>query len=182
MTSGGNAKEIVGRVKERVAEINRKNMIPGGLQIVPYYDRSQLVDAAIHTVTEVLGEGVLLVVVVLFLFLGDLRSSLIVSANLVLTPLLTFLVMNQVGLSANLMSLGGLAIAIGLMVDGSVVVVENIFAKLSHARSAGHPPDEPAAKIRVVLDAVTEVATPTVFGVTIIILVFLPLMTMEGME
>src|SRR5678816_2922654 len=95
----------------------RDSMIPGGLQIVPYYDRSQLVDAAIHTVTEVLAEGVVLVVIILFLFLGDLRSSLIVSANLILTPLLTFLVMNKIGLSANLMSLGGLAIAIGLMVD-----------------------------------------------------------------
>ncbi len=139
MTSGGNAKEIVSRVKERVAEINGKNMIPGGLQIVPYYDRSQLVDAAIHTVTEVLAEGVVLVVIILFLFLGDLRSSLIVSANLVLTPLLTFLVMNRIGLSANLMSLGGLAIAIGLMVDGSVVVVENIFARLSHAKRLVNP-------------------------------------------
>ncbi|MDT7816319.1 MAG: heavy metal efflux system protein, partial [Acidobacteriaceae bacterium] len=181
MTSGGNAKEIVSRVKERVAEINRKDMIPGGLQIVPYYDRSQLVDAAIHTVTEVLGEGVVLVVVVLFLFLGDLRSSLIVSANLVLTPLLTFLVMNRIGLSANLMSLGGLAIAIGLMVDGSVVVVENIFGRLSHARH-DHQPGDTFAKLHVVLSAVKEVATPVVFGVTIIILVFLPLMTLEGME
>src|SRR6201995_3935532 len=182
MTSGGNAKEIVSRVKERVAEINRKNMIPGGLQIVPYYDRSQLVDAAIHTVTEVLGEGVLLVVVVLFLFLGDLRSSLIVSANLVLTPLLTFLVMNHIGLSANLMSLGGLAIAIGLMVDGSVVVVENIFAQLSHARHAATEAITMRDKLRIVFAAVLEVATPTLFGVTIIILVFLPLMTLEGME
>ena len=181
MAAGGNAKEIVARVKERVAEINRKNMIPGGLQIVPYYDRSQLVDAAIHTVTEVLGEGVLLVVVVLFLFLGDLRSSLIVSANLVLTPLLTFMVMNRMGLSANLMSLGGLAIAIGLMVDGSVVVVENVFARLSHARHDLQPTDT-FAKLHVVLSAVKEVATPVFFGVTIIILVFLPLMTMEGME
>ncbi len=182
MTSGGNAKEIVSRVKERVATINSKHMVPGGLEIAPYYDRSQLVDAAIHTVTEVLGEGVILVVVVLFLFLGDLRSSLIVSANLVLTPLLTFLVMNKVGLSANLMSLGGLAIAIGLMVDGSVVVVENVFAKLSHARHTGHAAETAADKIRVVLEAVGEVATPTLFGVAIIILVFVPLMTLEGME
>ncbi len=181
MTSGGNAKEIVGRIKERVAEINSRNMIPGGLQIVPYYDRSQLVDAAIHTVTEVLAEGVLLVVVILFLFLGDLRSSLIVSANLVLTPLLTFLVMNRIGLSANLMSLGGLAIAIGLMVDGSVVVVENIFARLSHARHDQQPGDT-FARLRIVQSAVLEVATPVLFGVTIIILVFLPLMTLEGME
>src|ERR1700742_1165267 len=181
MTSGGNAKEIVSRVKQRVAEINSRHMIPGGLQIVPYYDRSQLVDAAIHTVTEVLAEGVVLVVFILFLFLGDLRSSLIVSANLVLTPLLTFLVMNQIGLSANLMSLGGLAIAIGLMVDGSVVVVENIFARLSHARQHHHPEDR-FAKLHIVFCAVQEVATPTLFGVTIIILVFLPLMTLEGME
>src|SRR6201996_2608307 len=180
MTSGGNAKEIVSRVKERVAEINSSHMIPGGLQIVPYYDRSQLVDAAIHTVNEVLAEGVLLVVVVLFLFLGDLRSSLIVSANLILTPLLTFLVMNHIGLSANLMSLGGLAIAIGLMVDGSVVVVENIFAQLSHAKH--HERQDDQSKLQIVLSAVKEVATPVVFGVTIIILVFLPLMTLEGME
>ena len=118
---------------------------------------------------------------VLVLFLGDIRSSLIVSANLVLTPLLTFLVMNQIGLSANLMSLGGLAIAIGLMVDGSVVVVENIFARLSHARH-DHQAGDIHAKLHVVLSAVKEVATPVLFGVTIIILVFLPLMTLEGME
>src|ERR1700744_4532586 len=182
MTSGGNAKEIVSRVKERVAEINTKHMIPGGLRIVPYYDRSQLVDAAIHTVTEVLGEGIVFVVIILFLFLGDVRSSLIVCATLILTPLLTFLVMNKIDLSANLMSLGGLAIAIGLMVDGSVVVVENVFSRLSHAHHTGHDPASPADRLKLTLAAVVEVATPVVFGVTIIILVFLPLMTLEGME
>ncbi len=181
MASGGNAKEIVSRVKQRVAEINDRHMIPGNLKIVPYYDRSQLVDAAIKTVTEVLAEGVVFVVVVLYLFLGDLRSSLIVSANLVLTPLLTFLVMNHIHLSANLMSLGGLAIAIGLMVDGSVVVVENVFARLSHAKHE-HQSGDTFAKLHVVLTAVQEVATPTLFGVAMIILVFLPLMTLEGME
>jgi cobalt-zinc-cadmium resistance protein CzcA len=182
MRSGGNAKEIVSRVKERVAEINRKHMIPGELQIVPYYDRSQLVDAAIHTVTEVLAEGIVFVIVILFLFLGDLRSSLIVSANLLITPLLTFLIMNHIGLSANLMSLGGLAIAIGLMVDGSVVVVENVFSKLSHERHAFPGEVADHRKLQIVFDGVKEVATPTLFGVTIIILVFLPLMTLEGME
>jgi cobalt-zinc-cadmium resistance protein CzcA len=182
MTAGGNAKEIVSRVKQRVAEINSKHMIPGGLRITPYYDRSQLVDSAIHTVTEVLAEGILFVIVVLFLFLGDVRSSLIVSATLVLTPLLTFLVMNQIGMTANLMSLGGLAIAIGLMVDGSVVVVENVFAKFSHARHSGHPATTVSERLKLTFGAVAEVATPVVFGVTIIILVFLPLMTLEGME
>ncbi|MEO6964318.1 MAG: CusA/CzcA family heavy metal efflux RND transporter, partial [Acidobacteriaceae bacterium] len=172
MTAGGNAKEIVGRVKQRIAEINREGLIPDGLKIVPYYDRTQLVDAAIHTVTEVLEEGIVLVVVVLVLFLGDLRSSLIVSSNLLLTPLITFLVMNHLGMTANLMSLGGLAIAIGLMVDGSVVVVENVFSHLSH--------NPAASRIQVILDAVNEVATPVIFGVLVIVMVFLPLMTMQG--
>lgn len=176
MMAGGNAKEVVKRVQERVQEINEKGMLPDGLKIVPYYDRSELVDAAMWTVVKVLLEGVLGVVVVLFLFLGDVRSSLIVVATLVLTPLLTFLVMNKYGLSANLMSLGGLAIAIGLMVDGSVVVVENAFARLGQARDSGEKP------IRVILRSVVEVATPVIFGIGVIILVFLPLMTLEGME
>src|SRR3954453_6107101 len=174
MIAGGNAKEIVGRVKERVEEINSGGAIPKGLKIVPYYDRSDLVDAALHTVSKVLEEGIVLVVVILFLFLGDLRSSVIVIGTLILTPLVTFMVMNHYGLSANLMSLGGLAIAIGLMVDGSVVVVENVFAKLGHSQGR--------SKLQIVLDAVGEVGTPVVFGVGIIILVFLPLMTLEGME
>ncbi len=174
MMRAGNAKEVVSRVKARVQEINDRNMLPGGLKITPYYDRSELVDEALWTVTKVLLEGVVLVVIVLFLFLGDVRSSVIVVVTLVLTPLLTFAVMNRYGLSANLMSLGGLAIAIGLMVDGSVVVIENSFAKL------GERPDE--SRARVILDAVLEVATPVIFGVGVIILVFLPLMTLQGME
>ena len=182
MTIGGNAKEIVGQVKQRVDQINAKGMIPGGLRIVPYYDRSILVDASIHTVTEVLAEGVVFVVIVLVLFLGDIRSSLIVGSTLIVTPLLTFLIMNSIGLSANLMSLGGLAIAIGLMVDGSVVVVENVFSKLSHARHEAHGEVPTRDRLKLVYQAVTEVATPVLFGVAIIILVFLPLMTLEGME
>ncbi len=174
MMRGGNAKQVVSLVKARVQEINEKGMLPDGLQIKPYYDRSELVDASLHTVTKVLIEGVLLVIVILFLFLGDVRSSLIVVSTLILTPLITFAAMNYFGISANLMSLGGLAIAIGLMVDGSVVVVENAYHHL------GHRQDE--SKIRVVLEAATEVGTPVLFGVGIIILVFLPLMTLEGME
>ncbi|CAG2148029.1 efflux RND transporter permease subunit [Cupriavidus plantarum] len=176
MMRGGNAKEVVSRVKKRVAEINNNGMLPGKLQIVPYYDRSELVDSALWTVTKVLMEGVVLVVIILFLFLGDVRSSLIVLATLVLTPLLTFMVMNRMGLSANLMSLGGLAIAIGLMVDGSVVVVENAFERLGHQKDSG------LTKTEILVGAVKEVATPVIVGVGIIILVFLPLMTLSGME
>jgi cobalt-zinc-cadmium resistance protein CzcA len=176
MIAGGNARDVVSRVKLRVEEINEKGTLPDGLRIVPYYDRSDLVDAAIHTVVKVLEEGIFLVVVVLFLYLGDLRSSIIVIATLVLTPLVTFLVMNHYGISANLMSLGGLAIAIGLMVDGSVVVVENVHARLSNPAHRGE------SRLRSVLEAVSEVGTPVIFGVGIIILVFVPLMTLEGME
>ena len=176
MMTGGNAKEVVSRIKKRVDEINKRDMLPNDLKVVPYYDRSELVDAALWTVTKVLLEGVVLVVVVLFLFLGDVRSSLIVVATLILTPLLTFMAMNKLGISANLMSLGGLAIAIGLMVDGSVVVVENAYARLGRAAELGE------TKVRAILNAVAEVATPVIFGVGIIILVFLPLMTLPGME
>lgn len=176
MIRGGNAKKIVTEVKQRVDEINTQKMLPGGLQIVPYYDRTQLVDAAIHTVTKVLAEGVVLVIVVLLLYLGDVRSSLIVVATLILAPLGTFLVMNEYGISANLMSLGGLAIAIGIMVDGSVVVVENAFRHLGESKETG------AGRGVVVLRAAAEVGTPVLFGVGIIILVFLPLMTLTGLE
>ncbi len=176
MIRGGNAKEIVGRVKQRVKEINDKGMLPSGLKIVPYYDRTDLVNAAIWTVTKVLIEGIVLVVIELFLFLGDLRSSLIVVATLIVTPLVTFLVMNEYELSANLMSLGGLAIAIGMMVDGSVVVVENTYRHLGEAKDSGE------SRTFVVLRAAVEVGTPVLFGVGIICLVFLPLMTLQGME
>ncbi|HBY60639.1 MAG TPA: CusA/CzcA family heavy metal efflux RND transporter, partial [Solibacterales bacterium] len=174
MIAGANAKQVVTRIKERVEEINSRGMLPGGLRVVPFYDRSLLVDAALLTVSKVLLEGIVLVVVVLFLYLGDLRSSIIVTATLILTPALTFVVMNHYGMSANLMSLGGLAIAIGLIVDGSVVVVENVFARLSHDRRGD--------RTKITLEAVQEVATPVVFGIGVIILVFLPLMTLEGME
>lgn len=176
MLRAGNAKEIVTRIKGRVNEINAKNMLPGGLKIVPFYDRTELVDASLWMVGKVLIEGVILVVIVLLIFLGDIRSSLVVVATLVITPLVTFMAMNRLGLSANLMSLGGLAIAIGLMVDGTVVVVENVFHKLGAAQLSMRE------RLKVVLDATVEVAKPTIYGISIIILVFLPLMTLTGME
>jgi heavy metal efflux system protein len=176
MMRGGNAKQVVSRIKARVDQINSQNILPDGLRIVPYYDRTELVDSALWTVGKVLIEGIFLVVVVLFVFLGDVRSSLIVVATLIITPLTTFILMNRYGISANLMSLGGLAIAIGLMVDATVVVVENVYHRLGHAgTSVGE-------RVRTVLAATTEVATPTIFGIAIIILVFLPLMTLQGIE
>ena len=176
MIRGGNAREIVNRIKIKVAHINENKLLPDGLQIVPFYDRTDLVNAAMSNVAKVLIEGVILVIILLFFFLGDVRSSLIVVATLVLTPLLTFLVMNRYGISANLMSLGGLAIAIGIMVDGSVVVVENTFSKLGERLKSGE------SKNRIILEAASEVGKPVLFGVGIIILVFMPLLSLEGME
>lgn len=176
MLAGGNAKDIVGRLKAKVADLNEGGLLPGGLQIEPFYDRTDLVNAALWTVGKVLIEGILLVIVILFIFLGDVRSSLIVVATLIITPLVTFMIMNNQEITANLMSLGGLAIAIGLMVDSTVVVVENVYHRLGHATGTQE------SKLQTIVDAVAEVGTPVIFGICIIILVFLPLMALQGME
>lgn len=176
MIRGGSGKEVVAGVKKKVEEINQNKLLPGGVTIKPFYDRTELVEACIRTVTKALGEGGVLVIAVLFLFLGNVRSALIVAITLPLSVLVTFIVMRQIGLTANLMSLGGLAIAMGMIVDGSVVIVENIYRHLSEG--------DPSRKNRlhVILESAREVARPVVFGIVIIIIVFLPLFTLEGME
>ncbi len=176
MLRGGNAKEIVGRIKEKVNEINERGILPGGLQIVPFYDRTDLVDGALSTVQTTLMESLILVIVVLSIFLGTVRTSFVVCFTLIITPLITFLVMNYYGMPANLMSLGGLTIALGMMVDPTVVVVENIYQRLGEAKDTGK------SKFNVIVDAVAEVGTPVIFGLIVTVLVFLPLMTLEGME
>ncbi|MGZ0019390.1 efflux RND transporter permease subunit [Nitrosomonas sp. wSCUT-2] len=176
MLRGGNAKEIVGRIKEKVTEINERGLLPNGLQIVPFYDRTDLVDGALSTVQSTLMESLILVIVVLSIFLGTVRTSIVVCFTLIITPLVTFMVMNYYGMPANLMSLGGLTIALGMMVDPTVVVVENIYQRLGEAKDTGK------SKFQVIVDAVSEVGTPVIFGVFVTILVFLPLMTLEGME
>ena len=176
MLRGGNARDVVEGIKVKLAEIQDKGLLPAGWRIVPFYDRIELISAALTTVYKALGEGILLVVVVLFLFLGDSRSALIVAATLVLTPLVTFFVMDRFDLTANLMSLGGLAIAIGMMVDASVVLVENIHRHLSDPRHQGLP------RQALILNAAREVARPVVFGIFIIIIVFMPILSFQGME
>lgn len=176
MLRGGNAREVVQDVKDKIAEIHAKKLLPRGLRIVPFYDRLELISAALATVYKALLEGIVLVIIVLFLFLGNVRSALVVTATLIVAPLATFIVMDDVGITANLMSLGGLVIAIGMMVDGSVVVVENVYRHL-----AEHPVS-PAERPAAVLAATKEVAQPVIFGILIIILVFLPILTLEGME
>ncbi len=176
MLRGGNARDVVEGIKVKIAEIQDKGLLPAGWRIVPFYDRIELISAALATVYKALGEGILLVVVVLFVFLGDTRSALIVAATLILTPLVTFFVMDRFDLTANLMSLGGLAIAIGMMVDASVVLVENIHRHLSDPRHQGLP------RLALILNAAREVARPVVFGIIIIIIVFMPILSFQGME
>ncbi|MGH7574165.1 MAG: efflux RND transporter permease subunit, partial [Longimicrobiales bacterium] len=171
---GTNTSTVIERIQDRLAEIEQA--LPEGVRIVPYYEQAGLVERATHTVTKALQEGLFLVVLVLALFLGNFRSSLIVALSLPFALLFTFLLMLYFGISANLMSLGGLAIGIGTMVDAGVVMIENVFRLLNE----NPDPEEP--KIHLVARAAREVARPVFFGITIIILVFLPLFTLRGVE
>ncbi|PZU51848.1 MAG: CusA/CzcA family heavy metal efflux RND transporter [Thauera sp.] len=171
---GADAQQVVAGVRGRLEEVQAA--LPAGVKVVPFYDRGELVSRAVGTVSKALLEAVVLVGVMLYLFLGNLRAALAVAVVLPLSALWTFLLMHQFGLSANLMSLGGLAIAIGLLVDAAVVVVENVVAHL-HEPGADQRPRQ-----QVVLDAVREVAVPTTAGIVIIALVFVPLLSLQGLE
>jgi cobalt-zinc-cadmium resistance protein CzcA len=177
MLRGGNARQVVEAVKAKVGDIERSNILPPSTRLTPFYDRIELVDAAIHTVRDALIEGIVLVVFVFFFFLGHVRSAIVVTVTLIVTPLVAFIVMERLGLSANLMTLGGLAIAIGEIADGSLVVVENVYRHLAqNNRETGR------SKLDVILRATKEVGRPILFGILIISVVFLPLMTLHGME
>ena len=172
---GANAQQVVAGVREKLAALAPS--LPKGTTITPFYDRGNLVERAVKTVSSALGEATLLVLVLLFVFLGNLRAALVVATILPLSALLTFVLMRQWGLSANLMSLGGLAIAIGMLVDAAVVVVENI-----EAHAGEQVPGLPKARLHVIFRAVQEVAVPVTAGIAIIIIVFLPLLTLQGLE
>ncbi len=172
--AGANARRVVESVRARLAEL--APTLPPGVRLDVFYDRGQLVDRAIATVQRALLEAVVLVVVLLLAFLGNLRAALVVAVTLPMSALLAFVAMRVAGMSANLMSLGGLAIAIGMLVDASVVVVENVVSRLAGYRG------DAVARLALVRDAVCEVATPVVSGVSIIVVVFLPLLTLEGLE
>lgn len=169
---GANARTVVSGIKARLAEVTPQ--LPEGMTINVVYDRSQLINRAVTTVSQALIEAVVLVLILLFLFLGNLRAALTVAVVLPLSALWTFWLMGQAHLTANLMSLGGLAIAIGMLVDAAVVVVEHI--EEERQRHPGRP------IIDVVLDSVRAVAVPVGAGILIIAVVFLPLLSLEGLE
>ena len=165
---------VLKRVKEELKSIEKD--LPKGTSINIFYDRSDLVSKAIHTVTKALLEAMALIMIVLYLFLGSFASAFSVAIILPFAAMMTFVAMSYFGISANLMSLGGLAIAIGMLVDAGVVMVENI------AEHLGDEKYKDESKLSVVLASAKEVATPVFTGILIIIIVFLPLLTLEGLE
>jgi cobalt-zinc-cadmium resistance protein CzcA len=173
---GENAANVVDAVKEKVEIVNAA--LPEGVVLRPVYERTDLVDKAINTAVMALIEGSILVAIVLFLFLGELRSAFVVITALPLAMLIAFIFMGEAGLSANLMSLAGLAVGIGMMVDGAVVMVENAFRIMAERIKSGEAVDRTSA----VLAAAREVANPIAFAILIIVVVFLPLFALEGLE
>ncbi len=169
---GEDSRKTIARVRARLAEL--ESSLPAGVKIHVFYDRSELTSAAIASVSKALLEAVVLVLVLLLLFLGELRASLVVALVLPMAALMTFMWMRQLGMTANLMSLGGLAIALGMLVDAAVVVVENIVARL-----ALH---DGRTLLDVVREATHEMAQPVTTGMLIIATVFLPLLTLQGLE
>ncbi|HPY42718.1 MAG TPA: efflux RND transporter permease subunit, partial [Thiolinea sp.] len=173
---GENAKSVVDAVKAKLS--TAKQALPEGATIRTVYERTDLVNKAIDTAIRALIEGSILVAIILFLFLGEVRSALVVVAALPLAMLAAFICMDQAGLSANLMSLAGLAIGIGMMVDGAVVMVENSFRIMAERLEHGGKVN----RTQAVLAAAHEVANPMAFAILIIIVVFLPLFSLQGLE
>ncbi len=173
MLKGANSKDVVTRVKAAVEDV--RTTLPEGIRLDVFYDRTSLIQACIDTVADALMEGGIFVVLVLFLFVAELRTALIVLFSLPFTFLASFIVMGGLGLSSNLMSLGGLAFSVGMVVDASIVVVENIRRHLARRT-------DPAVKRRVVIEAAVEVARPVAFSVLIIAIILVPLFSLVGVE
>ena len=170
---GANSSSVIGAVETRLEEINE--ILPEGVRIVPYYEQKSLVDAAVRTVTRALIVGIALVTLVLLVFMGGLRASVVVALSIPFSILVALIGMRFFGLSANLMSFGGLAIAIGMMVDGTIVMVENIDRLLRQA-------DPGESRPAVIARAAVEVGRPILFAISIIVIVFLPLFSLQGVE
>ena len=175
MLRGENSRDVVERVKRKVKEINENNILPAGIKILPYYDRADIVNASVSTVTKALAEGAFLVLIVLYLLLRSFRASCVVLIALPLSLLSTFIVMRIVGLTANLMSLGGLAISIGMIIDATIIQVENVQRHLSEGGQASRT-------VATVLKAVLEVRKPSILGELIIAITFIPILALEGIE
>lgn len=180
---GANSEQVIRGVKARLAELAPH--LPPGMKIHMFYSRTDLINRAVGTVTEALLEAVALVILMLLVFLGNWRAAMVVAITLPLSALATFVLMRWAGMSANLMSLGGLAIALGMLVDAAVVVVENLVSHMSHDpehRSDPNPGSDISDRLSRVLRGVSEVSTPVLAGVLIIVIVFLPLLSLQGLS
>ncbi|MCQ8819980.1 CusA/CzcA family heavy metal efflux RND transporter [Pseudoalteromonas agarivorans] len=177
MLIGENSRTVALEVEHKLSEIQKS--LPKGITAEPVYDRTTLVDKAIATVTKNLVEGALLVIVVLFILLGNLRAALITAAVIPISMLMTITGMVQAGVSANLMSLG--ALDFGLIVDGAVIIVENSVRRLAQAQHNGHRQDL-RERLNTVFEATSEVIRPSLFGVAIITVVYIPIFTLTGVE
>jgi len=171
---GENTSEVIERLYARVEEVKRS--LPPGVTLVPYYEQNELVQSATGTMKKALLSGGLLVMLVLIVFLGNFRAAFMVTLTLPVCALVAILLMGVQGLSANLMSLGGIAVAIGMLCDGAIVMVESILLRL------GEPHDPLKSKVMVIYDAACEVSRPIVFSGAIVVLVFLPIFTLQGVE
>lgn len=174
---GANTKSTIDGINERVTLIQQA--LPDGVTFEPFYDQSQLITASVDTVVQALLLAFVFIVIVLALFLMNLRATLLVLISIPISIGIALMLMSWLGLSANLMSLGGLAVAIGMLVDGSVVMVENIFKHLSIKQSAS---EQELSNIERIKIAGQEVAKPTLFATLIILVVFAPMFTFEGVE
>lgn len=174
---GVNARDVISGVETRLKEL--QSAFPKGIEVSVFYSRSELVNTAIYGVSKALLEAVVLVFVVLMIFLGNIRAAITVALILPLAALMTFILMRWYGLSANIMSLGGLAIAVGMLVDAAVVVVENIVA---HQEEDAQKTQGKLPKMHIIFRALREVSVPVISGILIIMTVFLPLLSLEGLE
>lgn len=169
--------QVVKGIERTITEV--QETLPKGVKIVPYYDQTHLINHSLSSVTRAILIGAVLVILVLLVFLGHFRSTLIVAASLPLSVIIAGILMRQLGMGLNTMSLGGLAIAVGIMVDASIIMVENLYHRFHRSRANLH---EPGVKRSVAHKAAIEVGRPIAFATLIIIAVFLPLFLMGGIE
>src|SRR2546426_7889603 len=176
MRHGENALHVIDGVKAKLHEVQKS--LPPGVEIVPTYDRSTLITRAIHTLTHTLWEELLIVSLVILVFLWHIPSAIIPIFTIPIAVVLSFIPMRAMGLTANIMSLGGIAVAIGAMVDAAIVVVEQTHKKLEHWEAAGRP----GSATRVIIDAVKEVGGPSFFSLLVIAVSFMPIFALQAQE
>jgi cobalt-zinc-cadmium resistance protein CzcA len=172
---GQNTSEVIDRLYEKLPQVRKS--LPEGVNIVPYYEQRELIQKATHTVKAALLTGAILAAIVLFFFLGNIRTAAIVAFSLPFSAFVSIILMRATGISANLMSLGGIAIAMGMLVDGAIVMVENI-----HRHLNTNVKDDTRSRTDIIMEASIEVAKPVIFALLIVVVVFIPILTLEGVE